>query len=52
MKETGGYGADSRYSDPDESLAWKHLNDRLDGLRQFAAALEDDKEYALVATEF
>ena len=46
------YGGDSKYSDPDKALVWKDLKDRLDDLREFVAGLEDDKEYALVATEF
>ena len=46
------YGADSKYTDPDKKLYWDHFNDRLEEIRRFVADLEDDKEYALVATEF
>ena len=46
------YGADSKYPDSDENLVWKHLNDRLDKLREFVASLDEEKQYALVVTEF
>jgi len=46
------YGTDSIYTDPDKKLAWKHLNDRLENMRRFVADLDDDRLYALVATEF
>ena len=46
------YGVAAKYTDPDEKLAWKHLNDRLDKLRGFVADLDEGKHYALVATEF
>ena len=49
------YGSDPGYNEPDRMLMWEgrpYLVDRLDALRKFVAGLEDDKEYALVATEF
>jgi hypothetical protein len=45
------YGADPIYADPDDQ-GWKHLIDRLKGVRHFVEGLEDGKIYALVATEF
>jgi hypothetical protein len=46
------YGTDSMYTNPDKKLAWEHLNDRLDNLREVVASLDEEKRYALVATEF
>ena len=49
------YGSDPGYNEPDRMLMWEgrpYLVDRLDALRKFVAGLEEDKEYALVATEF
>ena len=45
------YGEDPKYADPDDQ-SWKHLIDRLKGVRHFIESLEDGKVYALVATEF
>lgn len=45
------YGVDPKYADPDDQ-GWKHLTERLKSVRRFVAGLEDQKIYALVATEF
>ena len=46
------YGTEPMYTDPKERKVWKHLVDRLDALRHFVADLDEEKQYALVATEF
>ena len=46
------YGAESKYTDPDEGQAWKHLVDRLEKVRQEVASFDEGRLYALVATEF
>ena len=45
------YGSDPKYSGPDPQV-WKHLINRLEGVRHFVARLDNGKIYALVATEF